>query len=102
MPIALRRNSHILCASSAVLGTLLLAAFSASTSLRAAEHTLMPSPQTVHIGYFLATVKPVLSINSGDIVTIETAAAIVPMWWTSPAWFRPAPCRSTSATSTAT
>ena len=67
-----------LCASSAVLGTLLLAAFSASTSLRAAEHTLMPSPQTVHIGYFLANVKPVLSIDSGDIVTIETAAAIVP------------------------
>ncbi len=78
MLAALRRNSRILCASSAVLGTLLLAAFSASTSLRAAEHTLMPSPQTVHIGYFLATVKPVLSIDSGDVVTIETVAPIVP------------------------
>jgi acetamidase/formamidase len=79
MPIPTsRRNSDVLCASSAALGALLLAAFSASTPSRAAEHTLMPSPQTVHIGYFLATLKPVLSINSGDIVTIETAAAIVP------------------------
>jgi len=45
---------------------------------REAEHTLMPSPQTVHIGYFLASVKPVLTIDSGDIVTLESAAAIVP------------------------
>jgi len=45
---------------------------------RAAEHTLMPSPRTVHIGYFLASVKPVLTIDSGDIVTLESAAAIVP------------------------
>src|SRR5262245_1754103 len=48
------------------------------TAVQAAEHTLMPSPQTVHIGYFLASLKPVLSIDSGDIVTIETTAAIVP------------------------
>ena len=39
---------------------------------RAAEFQLMPSPQTVHIGYFSAALKPVLTINSGDIVTIET------------------------------
>ena len=38
----------------------------------------MPSPRTVHIGYFLASVKPVLTIDSGDIVTLESAAAIVP------------------------
>jgi acetamidase/formamidase len=44
----------------------------------AAEFTLMPSPQTVHIGHFAANVKPVLSIDSGDIVTIETAAAMEP------------------------
>jgi acetamidase/formamidase len=47
-------------------------------SALAAEHTLMPSPQTVHIGYFLASVKPVLTIESGDIVTIESASSIVP------------------------
>src|SRR5205823_12964737 len=45
---------------------------------RAAEHTLMPSPQAVHVGYFLATVKPVLTIDSGDIVTLESAASVVP------------------------
>jgi acetamidase/formamidase len=44
----------------------------------AAEHTLMPSPQTVHIGYFSAALKPVLTINSGDIVIIETVAGTDP------------------------
>jgi acetamidase/formamidase len=44
----------------------------------AAEHTLIPSPQTVHIGNFNAALKPVLAIDSGDIVTIETAAQIDP------------------------
>jgi hypothetical protein len=44
---------------------------------RAAEHTLMPSPQTVHIGDFNPAKKPVLTIDSGDIVTVETASAIV-------------------------
>jgi len=41
----------------------------------AAEYILMPSPQTVHIGFFSAAQKPVLTINSGDIVTIETESA---------------------------
>jgi acetamidase/formamidase len=49
-----------------------------SPALLAAEHTLMPTPQTVHIGHFLASLKPVLSIDSGDIVTIESTASIVP------------------------
>jgi hypothetical protein len=35
----------------------------------AAEYTLMPNPQTVHVGYFSAASKPVLTINSGDTVT---------------------------------
>jgi acetamidase/formamidase len=47
-------------------------------SANAAEYTLMPSPQTVHFGYFSAALKPVLTINSGDIVTIETASQIDP------------------------
>ena len=38
----------------------------------AAEYTLMPSMQTVHVGYFSAMLKPALTINSGDIVTIES------------------------------
>jgi acetamidase/formamidase len=40
----------------------------------AAEYTLMPSPQTVHVGHFSAALKPVLTINSGDIVIIETVS----------------------------
>jgi acetamidase/formamidase len=51
--------------------SLLLSALALPNAL-AAEYTLMPSPQTVHIGYFSAALKPVLTINSGDIVTIET------------------------------
>src|SRR6516225_2959563 len=47
------------------------AAFSTRDAL-SAEYTLMPSPQTVHIGHFSAALKPVLTINSGDIVTIES------------------------------
>src|SRR5215471_20578665 len=43
-----------------------------------AEHVLMPSPQTVHVGYFSAALKPVLTINSGDIVTIESSAGLDP------------------------
>jgi acetamidase/formamidase len=39
---------------------------------RGAEYTLMPSLQTVHVGYFSAALKPALTINSGDIVTIES------------------------------
>src|SRR5258708_15565066 len=34
----------------------------------------MPSPQTVHVGHFSAALKPVLTINSGDIVIIETVS----------------------------
>jgi acetamidase/formamidase len=43
-----------------------------------AEFTLMPSPQTVHIGHFASNLKPVLSIESGDTVTIETSALFAP------------------------
>jgi acetamidase/formamidase len=57
---------------------LLLATTLSVSPLHAAEHTLMPSPQTVHIGYFLASVKPVLSIDSGDIVNLTSAASVVP------------------------
>jgi acetamidase/formamidase len=43
-----------------------------------AEYTLIPSPATVHIGNFNAALKPALTINSGDRVTIETATQIDP------------------------
>jgi hypothetical protein len=72
------RSIGNLRASSAIAGALLFVTAAGISAPRAAEHTLMPSPKTVHIGYFLATVKPVLTIDSGDIVTIESAASIVP------------------------
>jgi acetamidase/formamidase len=56
---------------------LLAIAVSACHVARPAEHTLMPSPQTAHIGDFNAAKKPVLTIDSGDIVTVETAPAVV-------------------------
>jgi acetamidase/formamidase len=57
---------------------LLVAAVAGSPLAHAAEHILMPSPQTVHIGNFNAATKPVLTIESGDIVTIETVPAMDP------------------------
>src|SRR5260221_326827 len=59
-----------ICARLAVLVAAI--AVAGLPAARGAEFTLMPSPQTVHIGYFSAALKPVLTINSGDIVTIET------------------------------
>jgi acetamidase/formamidase len=37
-------------------------------------HELKASPQTVHRGFFDASLKPVLTIDSGDIVRLETAS----------------------------
>jgi acetamidase/formamidase len=58
-------------------GTAVLSSGFACHVARAAEHTLMPSPQTVHIGNFNAANKPVLTIDSGDIVTLEAAPAML-------------------------
>ena len=41
-------------------------------------HDLMPSPETVHVGNFNAALKPVLTVESGDIVVLESAGAIAP------------------------
>jgi acetamidase/formamidase len=67
-----------LCVPQLVACALLFVAAAGVPAAHAAEHMLMPSPQTVHIGHFAANVKPVLTINSGDIVTIESAAAMEP------------------------
>jgi acetamidase/formamidase len=56
----------------------LLLSVLALSGASAAEHMLMPSPQTVHVGYFSATLKPVLTVDSGDIVTIESVAGLDP------------------------
>ncbi len=73
----MRTSARPACCTSRLAASALLLVISAG-HVRAAEFTLMPSPQTVHIGHFAANVKPVLSIDSGDIVTIETAAAMEP------------------------
>jgi acetamidase/formamidase len=66
--------SHI----SARLTCRLLLSVLALSGASGAEHVLMPSPQTVHVGYFSATLKPVLTVDSGDIVTIESVAGLDP------------------------
>lgn len=43
-------------------------------------HTLKASPQTVHWGHFSAALKPVLTIESGDRVTIETVTGPPLVW----------------------
>ena len=78
MLAAAPRSHRQLHASGIAASALLFAAVANISPVHAAEHTLMPSPQTVHIGYFLASIKPVLNIESGDIVTLESVAAIVP------------------------
>jgi hypothetical protein len=57
--------------------SLLICTLAASKAF-CAEHMLMPSPTTAHVGNFNAALKPVLTINSGDVVTIETACNLEP------------------------
>jgi acetamidase/formamidase len=54
------------------------AALAGLPAAHAADHTLMPSPQTVRIGHFSADVKPVLAVEPGDVVTIETVVTMDP------------------------
>jgi acetamidase/formamidase len=44
----------------------------------AKEYTLKGSPETIQIGHFDATIPPVLTVNSGDIVTVQTATQVKP------------------------
>jgi hypothetical protein len=39
--------------------------------LHGAEHTLKVTPQTIAWGYYWAAAKPVLTVQSGDIVEIR-------------------------------
>src|SRR5690242_2486949 len=53
---------------------LLLGTFS-SYSVRA-QHVVRVTPGTVEYGYFAADAKPVLTVKSGEVVTIDTICAI--------------------------
>ena len=55
--------------------TLLL---SIAVSCSAAHHVLKPTPKTVVWGYYDASVQPVLRIQPGDTVEIETAMISTP------------------------
>ncbi len=69
----------MIAAALLIVGTVTAATEFSPRNALGAEYALMPSPQTVHIGYFSAALKPVLTINSGDIVTIETATSLDPV-----------------------
>jgi acetamidase/formamidase len=49
-------------------------ALSTGMPLVAAEHTLKVTPQTIAWGYYWAAAKPVLTVQSGDIVEIQTVS----------------------------
>src|SRR4029079_13164759 len=49
-------------------------AIAATKSLVMPHHHLQSSPEPCHWGYFDASLKPVLTIASGDEVTIETVS----------------------------
>ena len=60
---------------------LLLAAMPASAQERGRVHELNASAATTHIGFFDATLEPVLRIESGDVVRLATAS-------TTPGWLQ--------------
>src|ERR1700676_545065 len=45
-----------------------------STWLPAAEHALKVTPQTIAWGYYWSAAKPVLTVQSGDTVEIQTVS----------------------------
>ena len=63
----MRSQAFAICVGALVLG--------ATTEAQSAEaiHELKASPTTVHRGFFDASLKPVLTIDSGDIVRLWTA-----------------------------
>ena len=56
------------------IGVLALTAIAA----RAANHELKATPQTVAVGYYWSEAKPVLRVQSGDTVRVETVSGSVP------------------------
>ncbi len=52
----------------------LLAFLTATAALSAAEHSLKAEPKNIAWGYYSAGAKPVLRIQSGDTVTIQTVS----------------------------
>lgn len=57
-------------------GILVLAV--AAIAAQAANHELKATPETVAVGYYWSEAKPVLRVQSGDTVRIETVSGSVP------------------------
>lgn len=59
----------------AIAGCVILVALPSAATAQGSPkiHELKASPATVHRGFFDASLKPVLTIDSGDIVRLETA-----------------------------
>src|ERR1700751_3525421 len=67
------RAQMLFCATVIVVGA-------TAAQQPAKVHELKASPTTVHRGFFDASLKPVLTIDSGDIVRLETASGN-PRWY---------------------
>src|SRR6266508_3975849 len=74
-----RRGSMKTIAVSGWIGLLLIPGLAAAQKAPQ-THELRASPSTVHRGFFDASLKPVLTIDSGDVVRLETATG-------NPRWF---------------
>ena len=66
--------------SSLVRGLLVVSVCGCGVSAQAATYELKASPTTTHISYFDATQPPVLTVESGDHVKLETASGN-PRYW---------------------
>ena len=64
-----RRHLYHVLVFVLVLGTL-------SSRLARAQHVVRVTPSTVEWGYFAADAKPVLTVKSGEVVTMDTICAI--------------------------
>src|ERR1700753_517337 len=67
------KNKHLACAGVIALG-MMLAAHAQSPK----THRLEATPSTVAYGYYWADAKPVLRINSGDIIDVDTLLTNTP------------------------
>jgi len=63
----MKERAIILCLAALVLGT-------AQAQAEEKIHELKPWPTTVHRGFFDSALKPVLTIDSGDVVRVWTAS----------------------------
>jgi acetamidase/formamidase len=70
------RATRVACQIAMVVALPAIASAQASPKV----HELKASPATVHRGFFDASLKPVLTIDSGDLVRLETATG-------NPRWF---------------